>query len=150
MPKKSHDRRSVLKLSGSALAALSGVSLVGNAAANKPCPDCGDDGDDGGGGGGGGRAPPTVSTRFADVNGSSATLNGRLDSVGDDDSADVWFEWGPEGEGVPYDTPLLTRSGLSFYSYTASNTLDSGTYEFRAAASNNWGKSEGYIQTFDV
>ncbi|WP_135827792.1 hypothetical protein [Halorussus halobius] len=149
MTEERHDRRSVLELSGSALAALGGVSLVGTAAANEPCPECGDDGDDGGGGGGGGSLP-SVSTRFADVSGSSATLNGRLDSVGGDDSADVWFEWGPEGDGLPYDTPPLTRSGLTFYSDTASNSLDGGTYEFRAAASNDWGKTEGYVQTFDV
>ena len=151
MSRKELDRRALLRTSGTALAALTGISLGGNAAADADtdCIGCGGGGDDGGDGGSTG-STPTVTTKYVTVDGDRATMDGALDSLGDDDSADVWIEWGPEGDGLPYDTRLDTYYQPTWYSGETFDGLASGTYEYRAAGSNDWGHTHDTIRTFTV
>lgn len=141
----------MLRTSGAALAAASGVALAGNAAA---CPGCGGGG---GGGGGPGGNPPSISTGHSSVGSScDVAAYGFLGSSGDDDSANVWFEYGREGEGLPNDTNIKIMYGPGSFCdgdgcwYDSFGCLDSGTYEYRAVASNSRGKSTGSIRTFTV
>lgn len=145
-------RRTVLRTSGATLAALSGGVLAGTAAA---APDDGDGGDDGGGGGSG--TPPSVSTGHSSVSGSEVTTHGEVTSLGSEDSADAWFEWGPYGDGLPYDTNIKIMystgrwcDGYDNCFYNSYGTLSSGTYEYRAVAANSYGKSEGSTYTFTI
>lgn len=148
MSKERMNRRSMLRTSGAALATLSGVSLVGNAAA---CPGCGG----GGGGGGGSGIPPTVSTGHAFVDGDRVTVYGYLDSLGSADSANVWFDWGPYGEGLPDYTRLYYMDSTGQFcdgvmcSYDSFGSLDPGTYEFRAFAQAD-GTDAGHTPTFQI
>lgn len=132
----------MLKTTGTTLAALTGAAGAGAA---LPIDD-GDDGDDGGGGGGGSGTNITVQTRGAHVNGDDVTLVGEAYFGYDTSSGDVWFEFGPKGDGLPYDTKINTISSEGEYcdgpdgphfpcSVTSLDTFDfDGTYEFRAFA----------------
>lgn len=141
MPSDRPNRRRVLKRTGATLAALGSAS--GTALA---CPGCGGDDDDDGGSSG---SEPSVTTKSPSVSGDSVEFNGTLDAVGDDDSADCWFEWGPEGDGLPNDTNIQILSSPDWFS-DSRDGLASGTYEVRAVASNDWGKAEGSIATFTI
>ena len=65
---------------------------------------------------------------------SEATLNGTVDFSGD--SADVWFEYGEIGAGLPSSTPTQTFTEAGEHAFDEALTgLDSDTeYEFRAHA----------------
>jgi subtilisin len=138
------NRRNVLRTSGATLAALAGGSVLGTASA---CPGCGDTG-----------SKPSVSTFGATVSGNEVTTNGYVSDLGDDDSADAWFEWGPYGGSLSNDTNIKymysTGGWCDGYDsscfYNSYGTLSSGTYEYRAVASNTYGKSEGSIETFTI
>ena len=144
MSKRITNRRSVLRTSGATLTALVGGSVLGTASA---CPGCGGSGSE-----------PSVSTMGATVSGSEVTTNGYVDSLGDDDSADAWFEWGPEGGSLSNDTDIKIMYSTGGYcdGYDSDchnnsyGTLSSGTYEYRAVAANSYGKSEGSIDTFTI
>ena len=153
MSKEQMSRRDVLRTSGGALAALSGVSLAGNTAACVGC----DPGDGGGGGGGGNGSPPSVSTQPGYANGcDGVVVNGYLGSLGTDDSANVWFDYGPQGDGLPHYTNIKYMDSTGSFCdgdscwYDSFGCLDPGTYEYRAVATNSWGRSEGYVRTFTV
>ena len=126
-----YDRRSVLKTTGAALTALGGLGAATTPTAALP--------------------PLTVHTRSAtDVGTSSATLNGYLEYLGDNDYADVWFDWGPVGDGLPNSTPRREVSTTGPFSAEITN-LASGTYEFRAVAQANViDYDEGDVLTFRV
>lgn len=108
-------------------------------------------------GGEGDGNPPSVSTEHSYAGSScDVAVYGFLGSLGDDDSADVWFDYGREGEGLPNDTnsKIMYDTG-SFCDgdgcwYDSFGCLDPGTYEYRAVAANSWGKSTGAIRTFAV
>jgi hypothetical protein len=138
------------------LATLGGLSLVGNAAAELEPPD---DGDDGGGGGGGGStgSPPSVSRLTSSrVSGDEVTVYANLTSMGDDDTVSAWFNWGPEGGDLSnYTRQLFLDSTGSFCdgydcSYDSFGTLDSGTYEFEAYVSNDYGSDTSPVETFTI
>ncbi|WP_115864716.1 hypothetical protein [Halorussus litoreus] len=156
MTDKDHDRRSVLRMSGSALAAASGLSLLGNTgAASKDCPDCGGGG--GGGGGGGTGSPPSVGRIFGPtVSGSHVNVSSYLSSMGDDDSVSAWFNWGPEGEGLPNYTRHLSLDSTGTFcdgyncSYDSFGSLDPGTYEVEAYVSNSYGSDTSPVETFTI
>lgn len=143
MSRKQVNRRSVLRMSGATLAALSGVSIAGNAAA---CPGCGDG------------EGLSVTTDFSSVSGDRVTTYGTLGSLGDASSADVWFEFGKEGEGLPNDTNLKTMDSTGSYCdgydsscwYDSYGSLDPGTYEYRAFAHNGYETDAGYVKTFTI
>lgn len=138
------NRRRVLKTTGAALAGLSG--LAGSAAA---CPGCGGDDDS---------DTPSVTTDSAIVNGSHVTVYGYLSSTGATDYADVWFDWGPEGGSLSNDTYLqrLYSTGQFCDGYDSDcpndsfGSLSSGTYEYRAVGSNDYGTDTGSIKTFTI
>jgi hypothetical protein len=131
------NRRTVLRTSGATLAALSTGALVGSVSAY---------------------GEPAVRTEYSTVSGNYVTTHGLLDSVGDDDSADVWFEWGPEGDGLPYDTRIITMHSPDIFCdgyksdcpYNSYGSLDSGTYEYRAVAYNDNGGDAGRVKTFTI
>ena len=141
MSKDQSSRRRVLKTTGTTLAALTGAAGAGAA---LPIDD-GDDGDDGGGGGSSG-TNIYVQSRGSYVNGDDVTLVGDASFGYDTSSGGVWFEFGPKGEGLPYDTQIINITSEGEYcdgpdgphfpcSTTSLDTFDfSGTYEWRAFA----------------
>jgi hypothetical protein len=137
MSRDGKHRRSVLRTTGSALAALSSGAAVGTVSAYRE---------------------PSVRTEYSTTSGNHVTTHGLLNSVGDDDSADVWFEWGPEGDGLRYDTQILTLYSAAGFcdgyksdcSYNSYGYLDSGTYEYRAVAYNEHGNDKGLVETFRI
>ncbi|SIQ75867.1 hypothetical protein SAMN05421858_0312 [Haladaptatus litoreus] len=137
-------RRDVLKLSGTTLAAMSGLSVMGSASADMPCSGC----DDGGGGGGGGGS--TGSPPAAPRTGHYTVTNGEVELGGwsNGDGGNAWFEWGEQGVGFPHDTEL--RQVGSYETFTGNPVgEESGvTYEYRAVLTNAYGKSEGFPRTF--
>ena len=160
MADKNIDRRSVLRMSGTALAALGGASVLGTAGASPDtdCIGC-DGGDDGGSGGGGGStgSPPSVDKHvMIDVSSGHVTAHSYLHSMGDDTTVTAWFNWGPEGEGLPnYTRQQLLDSTGGFCdgyncSYDSFGSLDPGTYEIQAYVSNQHGSDTNPVRTFAV
>ncbi|MFC4542841.1 S8 family peptidase [Halosolutus amylolyticus] len=100
---------------------------------------------------GGGSDPVlTVYTDSATgVGETAATLNGTLNDLGGASSADVYFEWGEAGSGLPNTTSTQTLTSTGSFSDDISG-LSSGTeYEFRAVASGSDGSSDtGATQSF--
>ena len=144
------NRRNLLRTSGATLAALSGFPLVGSA--DLDCPDCG-----GGGGGGGSGSPPSVRTDPSVVSGDRVTVYGYLGSLGTASDANVWFDFGKQGEGLPNYTNLKYMNSTGGFCdgynncwYDSFGSLDSGTYEYRAVATNDWGRTEGSIRYFTI
>jgi hypothetical protein len=139
MSRNTSSRRRVLKTTGVTLAALTGAAGTGVA-----CPGCG--GDDDGGDGGSGGTNIYVTTKGSYVNGDDVTLVGDASFGYDTSSGDVWFEFGPKGDGLPYDTKINTITSEGEYcdgpdgphfpcAVTSLDTWDlSGTYEYRAFA----------------
>ncbi|WP_049971642.1 hypothetical protein [Haladaptatus cibarius] len=140
---KRASRRDVLKLSGTALAAASGISMMGSASADVPCYGC----DPGGGGGGGGTGSPPSAPRT----GLYLVENGEVELHGwaSEADADVWFEWGEVGDGFPNDTELrvVDYSGEQFTGNPVGE-VSGVTYEYRAVAFNAYGRTEGATRTF--
>ncbi|SIQ75891.1 hypothetical protein SAMN05421858_0313 [Haladaptatus litoreus] len=143
---KRASRRDVLKLTGTALVAASGISVMGSASADVPCYDC-----DPGGGGGGGSGGGTGSPPSAPRTGQYLVENGEVELHGWAYDADIeaWFEWGEVGGGFPNDTELrvIDYSGEQFTGNPVGE--QSGvTYEYRAVAFNAYGRSVGATRTF--
>ncbi|WP_265108612.1 S8 family peptidase [Halosolutus halophilus] len=93
---------------------------------------------------GGGSDPVlTVYTDSATgVGETAATLNGTLNELGGASSADVYFEWGEAGSGLPNTTSTQTLTSTGSFSDDISG-LNSGTdYEFRAVANGSDGSSD--------
>ncbi|SHK84100.1 hypothetical protein [Haladaptatus paucihalophilus] len=138
---KHTSRRDVLELTGVGIGAAIGISMTGTVAARVPCTGC-----DGGGGGGSGSGspPPTPQTGPYTVDNGEVELTGW--AYGTD--VEAWFEWGPEGDGFPYDTELrLIDDNASFTGHPVGE--ESGiTYEYRAVAYNDYGRTEGATRTF--
>jgi parallel beta-helix repeat protein len=90
---------------------------------------------------------PQVSTLPAPVVGTSATLNGNLDSNGGED-CEVWFVWDTAShtsyESYAYSTPHQTMYAWQTGSFQAIlSSLAPGTYHFRAVAKNYEGTVQG-------
>jgi hypothetical protein len=102
-----------------------------------------------------GSSPPEpglgVSTGSATgISETAATLNGTLDDLGEADSADVWFEWGPLGSGTPNQTEAETLSASGSFSADLSG-LDAGTtYEFEAYAETESDDDTGGAESFQT
>ena len=84
-----------------------------------------------------------VSTGEAtDVGETAATLTGSLDDLGGAAEADVAFEWGVAGEGLPETTASQTRSSVGEFT-TVVDGLTAGTdYEFRAVVTASDGDTD--------
>ncbi|MFC7008688.1 hypothetical protein [Halalkalicoccus salilacus] len=90
-----------------------------------------------------------VSTASAsNVSESSATLNGELTELTGADPADVYFEWGESGAGLPNRTDGQTLDSTGAFDELIDG-LDQGTaYEFRAIAETGEVSDTGDIVTF--
>jgi hypothetical protein len=139
------NRRELLRTGGATFAALAGGSVLGTASA---CPGCGGSGSE-----------PSVSTMGSTVSGNEVITNGYVGSLGDDSSADAWFEWGPEGGSLSNQTNIKIMYSPDDWCdgydedncfYDSYGTLSSGTYEYQAVAANSYGKSSGSIETFTI
>ncbi len=77
---------------------------------------------------------PTVTTNSAsDVTSSTATLNGTLDDLAGETSADVYFEWG-ENTSYGNTTTAQTKSSTGNFSESIGGLTADTTYHFRAVA----------------
>ena len=98
---------------------------------------------------------PQVSTLPATgISGTSATLNGNLDSSGGED-CEVWFVWDTAShssyESYAHSTPHQTMYAWQTGSFQEIlSSLTSGTYHFRAVAKNYEGTVQGADLTFII
>lgn len=123
-------RRDVLGLTGTSLAVLGGTALAASPASAIP--------------------PLTVYTDEAtNVCSCSATLNGDLEYIGDNDFVKVYFEWGEKGTGLPNTTSGQWVSTTGPFSEDVTD-LDCTTYEFRAVASTSDDYDDGEVLEFTV
>lgn len=110
---RTHSRRDVLQLTGTALATL---ATAGVASADH--------------------THPVVDTEYpTNVTSSEATLQGELTDMGDGNSSvDVYFRWGENNYGYPNTTPVQTLTSTGSFSETIW-PLDSETwYQYYAVA----------------
>lgn len=109
-------RRNVLRTTGAALAALGGAGVAADPALALP--------------------PLTVRTDPAtNADQGSATLNGYLEDLGDNDFAEVRFRWGVDGQGMPNATSWQPRLSTGPYSEELTDlAYCCETYEFQAEA----------------
>lgn len=68
------------------------------------------------------------------VDETSATLDGTLDQLDGASSADVAFEWGVSGGGLPQTTSLETLSSTGSFTATLTGLTGGTDYEFRSVA----------------
>ncbi len=82
-----------------------------------------------------GPAPLAVSTGTATVTGTTtATLNGNLDSLGEDTSADVYFEYQPVAGGDVLTTAEVNKTAVGAFTANIDGLTADTDYQFRAAA----------------
>ena len=94
---------------------------------------------------------PNVTTNEAtSVDADSTTLNGDLDDLGGDSSANVWFEWGTSEGSLNNDTSSSTLSDTGTFSKTITSLDEGETYYFRAVAENDNGTAYGTIKDFYI
>jgi subtilisin len=72
----------------------------------------------------------------------TATLNGTLDDLGGASSADVYFEYGESGNGLPNTTATQTVSSAGGFSAELSGLASGTDYDFRAVADASDGDSD--------
>jgi hypothetical protein len=86
---------------------------------------------------------PQVVTRSAyDIEEDGALLRGYLEDLGDDSSAEVWFEWG-RTTSYGYDTSKMNRYDSGSFEWDLNGLNDDTTYHFRAIARNDAGIDRG-------
>jgi len=91
----------------------------------------------------------TVTTEAAtDISSSSATLNGTLTELSGVDSAEVFFEYGPAGDGLTESTANHTLSATGSFSETVEGLAAGTDYEFRAVAAANDTSDTGDVLQF--
>ena len=83
-----------------------------------------------------------------DVGETSATLNGELTELESYDDADVSFEWGETGEGLPNTTDGQTLSSTGSFDEEVSDLDSNSEYEFRAVVEANDDSAVGDTLTF--
>jgi len=95
--------------------------------------------------------PVEVSTGSATgVDETSATLSGSLDSLEGGGEADVFFEYGPAGSGLPESVDAGTAGEGESFSASIDG-LESGTaYEFSAVASTGGNTGDGSVASFET
>jgi hypothetical protein len=123
-------RRDVLRLTGTSLAALGGTALATIPASAIPSLSVYTDG-------------------ATNVCSCSATLNGDLEYIGDNDFVKVYFEWGEKGTGLPNTTSGQWVSTTGPFSEDITD-LNCTTYEFRAVASSSDDYDDGEVLEFTV
>jgi hypothetical protein len=91
---------------------------------------------------------PFVTTKNAtDIEDTSATLNGRLESLGNDVSCEVWFEYGLT---TSYESSTFHRTMLEISNFheDISGLTKGNKYHFRAVAKNSMGTVYGEDKSF--
>lgn len=93
---------------------------------------------------------PRVRTEDAsNIKPHSATLNGRVLSLGNFSSVQVYFQYRKKGEsGWPQKTPKITLGQTGPFSQTITGLEEKTTYEFAFVGEYQGGKSEGKILEF--
>lgn len=90
--------------------------------------------------------PPTVSTQDAsDITTDSATLNGSVDAINDDEIVERGFEWGTESGNYTDSWTETGSFGAESFSHQITNLSPNTTYYYRAKAKNSlgeWGYGE--------
>lgn len=102
-----------------------------------------------GGGTAGDDVNVSVSTEeVTTVDATSATLTGAITELGDHESVDAYFEYGPNGD-LTATTARVTRSSTGSFSETVTGLESDTTYEFRAVATASDGDTDaGSVRTF--
>ncbi len=91
---------------------------------------------------------PEVSTRSAiNIGDYDADLQGRLDDIGNDNDAQVWFEYG-KTTSYGYTTSQRTKNSTGDFTENISNLSSDTAYHFRAVARNQYGTRYGSDYTF--
>ncbi len=91
---------------------------------------------------------PQVRSNYAtNLSRYGATLNGTLEDLGDDNEAEVWFEYGRE-DSYGYTTTRQYRSSEGSFSREIYDLNSNTTYHFRAVARNDYGTVYGQDYTF--
>lgn len=89
-------------------------------------------------------APGVDTTDATDVGESSATLNGKLITLGNASSTDVWFRWWPQGDqGSAVDTTHQTLTATDAFEASIDGLSTGTTYVFQAMADNGSGTDQG-------
>ncbi|MCX5687463.1 MAG: carboxypeptidase regulatory-like domain-containing protein, partial [Candidatus Omnitrophica bacterium] len=92
--------------------------------------------------------PLEVTTNIATgIQTTQATLNGALGKLGNDSSAEVWFEYGTDAN-YGNSTPLQTKTAIGDFNAPITGLSSNNTYHFRAVARNNDGISYGANMSF--
>ena len=86
-------------------------------------------------------------TGSSETDGTSATLDGSLDGLEGVSSAEVYFEWGESGDGLPETTPPETRSSTGQFDADLTDLANGTDYEFRAVAEADGGSDMGETLT---
>ncbi|WP_232686905.1 glycoside hydrolase family 2 TIM barrel-domain containing protein [Halobacterium zhouii] len=95
-------------------------------------------------------AGPTVEAGNATVDDTSATLTGDLSALGGADSATVYFEWGPVGDGFPNVTATRALDATGSFNETVSGLATGTRYEFRAVAETAAGSDRSAATQFQA
>lgn len=93
----------------------------------------------------------TVGTGSSYISDTSAVLFGDLDDLGDDDEADVWFEWG-DADGfacfLNNETSHQSLDSTDNFDETVGGLEPGETYCYKAFAENQWGEVSGSTKYF--
>jgi len=93
--------------------------------------------------------PPSVGTRAAtDILETSATLNGRVTSLGSWVTVNAYFRWRVQGTGVWTETTMVGVTGVEDFSLGLTGLTEDTTYEFQAMASYPGDYVSGSVLTF--
>ncbi len=91
---------------------------------------------------------PIVRTKSAtNITDYSAKLNGSIEDLGNDNEAQVWFEYGTS-RSFGYATSRIWKSREEGFFYTVNNLDNNATYYFRAVIQNDYGKTYGSTYSF--
>lgn len=90
--------------------------------------------------------PSVMTVEATDINGSTATLVGKLTAMGDYDEVDVFFEWREEGTDDWMETPAHSRTETGEYDDEISGLDPGSSYEFRAVGAASDGERESRVE----
>ena len=95
------------------------------------------------------RTDPATDITFEDGEG-EAVLNGNLLSLGGEEEATVWFEWGEEEDELDNLVGQKTTSSTGSFYHEIDGLQAEETYYYRAVAENSQGIHEGNTLSFTV
>ena len=89
-----------------------------------------------------------LTSSATEVESDSAILQGELVSLGDADSADVWFEWGLSETDLPNTTEAQQLSAADAFNQPISELTEEENYYFRAVADSGSEQETGEVLSF--